>query len=47
MSDKVINYVWDGTYAGEHNSARITWGKFIEPSLSDWSGTLFDCSDLG
>ncbi len=41
--DKVINYVWDGTYEGEHNS-KITWDNLLTQS-SDWSGTLFDCPD--
>jgi hypothetical protein len=43
VSDKVINYVWDGTYKGEHNS-KITWDNLLTQS-SDWSGTLFDCPD--
>lgn len=43
VNDKVINYVWDGTYDGEHNS-KITWDNLLTQS-SDWSGTLFDCND--
>jgi len=43
LSDQVINYVWDGTYAGAHNS-KITWDNLLTQS-SDWSGTLFDCPD--
>ena len=43
VSDKVINYVWDGTYEGEHNS-KITWDNLLTQS-SDWSGTLFDLHD--
>jgi CubicO group peptidase (beta-lactamase class C family) len=43
VSDKVINYVWDGTYEGEHNS-KITWDNLLTQS-SDWSGTLFDLQD--
>ena len=43
VTDKVINYVWDGTYDGEHNS-KITWDNLLTQS-SDWSGTLFDCND--
>jgi len=43
VSDKVINYVWDGEYEGEHNS-KITWDNLLTQS-SDWSGTLFDCPD--
>ncbi len=43
VSDKVINYVWDDTYQGEHNS-KITWDNLLTQS-SDWSGTLFGCHD--
>lgn len=43
VQDKVINYVWDGTYSGEHNS-KISWDNLLTQS-SDWSGTLFDCND--
>ena len=43
VSDKVINYVWDGTYEGEHNS-KITWDNLLTQS-SDWSGTLFGLHD--
>lgn len=43
VSDKVVNYVWDGTYGGAHNSA-ITWDNLLTQS-SDWSGTLFDNAD--
>jgi CubicO group peptidase (beta-lactamase class C family) len=43
VSEKVINYVWDGKYEGEHNS-KITWDNLLTQS-SDWSGELFDCAD--
>jgi CubicO group peptidase (beta-lactamase class C family) len=43
VTDKVNTYVWDGTYAGEHNS-KITWDHLLTQS-SDWSGTLFDQHD--
>jgi hypothetical protein len=43
VSDKVINYVWDGTYEGEHNS-KISWDNLLSQS-SDWSGTLFGLED--
>jgi hypothetical protein len=45
VSDKVINYVWDGRYEGEHNS-KITWDNLLTQS-SDWSGTLFGLDDWG
>lgn len=43
VSDKVITYVWDGTYEGDHNS-KITWEHLLNQS-SDWSGTLFGLHD--
>ena len=43
VTDKVYNYVWDGTYDGEHN-AKITWDNLLNQS-SDWSGTLFGLQD--
>lgn len=43
VADKVNTYVWDGTFAGEHN-AKITWDNLLTQS-SDWSGTLFDLQD--
>ena len=39
VHDKVKEYVWDGTYDGEHNS-KITWEHLLNQS-SDWSGNLF------
>jgi CubicO group peptidase (beta-lactamase class C family) len=43
VHDKVGNYVWDGTFASEHN-AKITWHHLLNQS-SDWSGTLWDKPD--
>ena len=43
VSEPVINYVWDGTFVGAHNS-KITWGNLLDQS-SDWSGTLFGLHD--
>jgi len=43
IQDKVGDYVWDGTFKGEHN-AKITWEHLFNQS-SDWSGTLFGLSD--
>ena len=41
--DRVIDYVWDGTFAGQHNR-KITWDTLLNQS-SDWSGTLFGIKD--
>ncbi|MEA1897692.1 MAG: serine hydrolase [Bacteroidota bacterium] len=43
VNDKVINYVWDGNFQGEHN-AKITWHHLLTQS-SDWSGSLFGMKD--
>lgn len=43
VKDPVVNYVWDGSFAGEHNS-KITWQHLLTQS-SDWSGTLFGQHD--
>ncbi len=43
VQDSVGNYVWDGTYAGDHNSG-ITWEHLLQQT-SDWSGTLFGLDD--
>jgi hypothetical protein len=43
VHDKVGHYVWDGTFASEHNS-KITWHHLLNQS-SDWSGTLWDKPD--
>jgi CubicO group peptidase (beta-lactamase class C family) len=43
VTDKVNTYVWDGTFAGPHNS-KITWDNLLTQS-SDWSGTQFGLAD--
>ena len=46
VNDRVEEYVWDGTFEGEHNS-KITW-KHLLQQTSDWSGQLwggFDWAD--
>ena len=41
--DKVVNYIWDGTFAGNHNS-KITWTHLLQQN-SDWSGELWGGKD--
>ncbi len=43
VHDKVDTYVWDGSFAGAHNS-KITWDHLLTQT-SDWSGSLFDLHD--
>lgn len=43
VHDKMKDYVWDGTFEGEHNSL-ITWHHLLNQS-SDWSGALFGMYD--
>lgn len=43
VDDPVVNYVWDGTFEGAHNS-KITWEHLLNQS-SDWSGELWDSYD--
>jgi len=43
VHDTVSDYVWNGTFASEHNS-KITWHHLLNQT-SDWSGTLFDKPD--
>lgn len=43
VQDHVADYVWDGTFAGEHNS-KISWHTLLNQS-SDWSGELFGIKD--
>lgn len=45
VTDQVVDYVWDGTFAGEHNG-KITWEHLLNQS-SDWSGYLFGQPDWG
>lgn len=41
--DKVANYVWDGTFDGEHNT-KITWEHLLQQN-ADWSGELWGLKD--
>ena len=41
--DKVVNYVWDGTFRGEHNE-KITWEHLLQQN-SDWTGELWGGKD--
>jgi len=43
VTEKVKDYVWDGTFEGEHNG-KITWEHLLNQS-SDWSGDLFGMPD--
>ena len=43
VHDRVIDYVWSGTFDGQHN-AKITWDHLLTQS-SDWTGTLFGMQD--
>ncbi len=43
VKDLVGTYVWDGTFAGDHN-AQITWEHLLHQT-SDWSGQLFGLYD--
>ena len=43
VKDKVGQYVWDGTFRGDHNG-KITWEHLLQQN-SDWSGALFGIKD--
>ncbi len=43
VHDRADSYVWDGTFAGEHN-AQVTWDHLLTQS-SNWSGSLFGVKD--
>lgn len=43
VQDPVKDYVWDGTFSGEHNS-KINWEHLLHQT-SDWSGALFGLYD--
>ena len=43
VTDRVSEYVTDGTFSGAHNS-KITWEHLLNQT-SDWSGTLFEMAD--
>jgi len=42
-SDKALDYIWDGTFNGEHNS-KITWEHLLQQN-SAWSGELWGGKD--
>ena len=42
-TDRVAEYIWDGTFGGRHNSA-ITWQHLLQQN-SDWSGELWGIKD--
>ncbi len=42
-TDKVGQYIWDGTFDGAHNN-KITWQHLLQQN-SDWSGTLWGGKD--
>ena len=42
-NENVVNYIWDGTFNGEHN-AKITWKHLLQQN-SDWSGELWGGKD--
>ncbi|MBD0850540.1 serine hydrolase domain-containing protein [Maribacter arenosus] len=42
-NDKVGQYVWDGTFGGDHNG-KITWEHLLQQN-SDWSGELWGGKD--
>ena len=41
--DNVVNYIWDGTFKGNHNS-KVTWAHLLQQN-SDWSGDLWGGKD--
>ncbi len=43
LNNPVAEYVWDGTFDGDHNS-KINWTHLLNQS-SDWSGTLWGGHD--
>ncbi|GHE71250.1 serine hydrolase domain-containing protein [Roseivirga thermotolerans] len=45
VQHEVKDYVWDGTFEGEHNG-KITWHQLLNQS-SAWSGELFGIKDWG
>ncbi|WP_276389116.1 serine hydrolase domain-containing protein [Eudoraea chungangensis] len=42
-TDKVSNYIWDGTFQGEHNE-KVSWEHLLQQN-SDWSGSLWGVKD--
>jgi CubicO group peptidase (beta-lactamase class C family) len=43
VDDKVVGYIWDGTFAGAHNS-KISWEHLLQQN-SAWSGELWGGKD--
>jgi CubicO group peptidase (beta-lactamase class C family) len=43
VHDPVGEFIWDGTFRGEHNS-KVTWHHLLQQN-SDWSGELFGGKD--
>jgi len=43
INDNLVDYIWDGTFEGKHNSG-VTWDNLLTQS-SDWSGILFGKKD--
>ena len=43
VNDLVGDYIWDGTFDGDHNS-QVTWKHLLEQN-SDWSGELWGGQD--
>ena len=43
VNDRVVNYVWDGSFDGTHNG-KVTWEMLLQQS-SAWSGQLFGLND--
>ncbi|MCG9972639.1 serine hydrolase domain-containing protein [Christiangramia crocea] len=43
FDEPVVDYIWDDTFEGEHNS-RITWTHLLQQN-SDWSGQLWGSFD--
>ncbi|WP_431128999.1 serine hydrolase domain-containing protein [Flagellimonas flava] len=43
VTDKVEQYVWDGTFDGEHNG-KVNWEHLLQQN-SDWSGELWGLKD--
>jgi len=43
VNDHVVDYIWNGTFDGPHNS-KITWEHLLHQN-SDWSGQLWDSQD--
>jgi len=43
VTDRVADYIWDGTFEGAHNS-KITWEHLLQQN-SDWSGELWGGKD--